>query len=289
MGAAAGYVGFSWLAARKLLRPPRLVCDWHPGVLGLRHEDAEHIARDGGRLRGWIIHPSQGEPLATVLVLHGFTRSRWDDKYMCPSMFMLASAGFRVAAFDLRGHGESGGRSSLGLREAEDAEELVRMLRERFGGRLGVLGFSLGGAVALMLAARGSVDAVVADSPYVDILESARGWVKRAGTPLRQLLLASFPLIVRFASLELGFEPSKLVLHPLAPRIRIPTLIIAGRRDDLVPLSSIERFHRAAVEAGAPVELWVTGSGHVESLKDDPVGYRERVTGFFERWLAGEA
>ena len=292
--AAGGYAGFSFLAARRLLRPPRLVGEWHPGVLGLRYEDFEVAARDGVVLRGWFVRPRSGDSGATVMVLHGFTRSRWDDKYMCPAVYMLTEAGFNVAVYDQRGHGLSGGRTSLGAREVDDALVVAGFLRRRYPGEtrsLGVLGFSLGGAVAVMLAARGEgFSAVVADSPYVDIVESARGWIRRSPQPLRGLLLASFPLILRFASMELGVSPRDLSIRPLARGIRVPLLIVAGERDDLVPLESIRGFYEAARGAGAPVSLWVTGAGHVESLKLYPGEYRERVVGFLRRWMrVGEA
>ena len=285
-----GYVGFSYAAAVRLLRPPRLVGDWHPGVLGLSYEEFEARARDGAVLRGWFIDRGAEE---TVLVIHGYTRSRWDDKYACPAAYMLARMGFNVAVYDQRGHGESGGGMTyLGAREAEDAERVIEELRARWPGRarrIGVLGFSLGGAVAVMLAAGGGVDAAVADSPYMDILESARGWIRRYPAPARLLLEASFPLVVRLAALKLGVDPGRLVLYPYARRLRAPLLLVAGERDDLVPLESIRRFYEEARRGGAVVDLWVTGSGHVESLRDSPVAYRERVGGWLERWLRGGA
>jgi len=288
--AAGGYLGFAYTVASRLLRPPRLVGEWHPGVLDLDYDDFEVRAPDGVPLRGWFVDRGAEE---AVVVIHGYTRSRWDDKYMCPAVYMLAALGFNVAVYDQRGHGESGGDMTyLGAREVEDALAVIEELRRRWPRgtrRLGVLGFSLGGAVAVMLAARrdAPVDAVVADSPYMDIVESARGWIRRAPQPARALLLSAFPLIVRFAAAMLGVDPRSLVLYPYASRLTKPLLIVAGRRDDLVPVSSIERFYRAAREAGARVELWVTESGHVESLRDDPRGYRERVGGWLRGWLRG--
>ena len=284
-----GYLGFSALAAHRFLHPPRLVCDWHPGVLGLRYEEFRVEGLDGVELRGWMVRGDGGGG-ETVLVLHGYTRSRWDDKYVCPSVYMLAGMGFSVAVYDQRGHGLSGGYTTLGHRELGDALRVIRELRRLFPEetrRIGVLGFSLGGAVAVMLAASGEapVEAVVADSPYMDIIESARGWIGRSPQPLRGLLRASFPVIAWLVSRRIGVPPEELRLYRYAAALRKPLLIVAGERDDLVPLASIRRFYEEARARGARVELWVTPSGHVESLRDDPRGYAERVGGFLEGWL----
>lgn len=284
-----GYLGFSALAAHRFLHPPRLVCDWHPGVLGLRYEEFEAEGVDGARLRGWMVR-GEGGGGETVVVLHGYTRSRWDDKYVCPSVYMLARMGFSVAVYDQRGHGQSEGYTTLGHRELGDALRVLQELRRLFPEetrRMGVLGFSLGGAVAVMLAAseEAPVEAVAADSPYMDILESARGWIRRSSQPLRGMLQASFPVIVWLVSRRIGVSPEGLRLYRYASSLRKPLLIVAGERDDLVPLESIKRFYEEARSRGALVELWVTSSGHVESLRDDPRGYAERVGGFLAGWL----
>ncbi|NPA05447.1 MAG: alpha/beta fold hydrolase [Crenarchaeota archaeon] len=282
---AAGYGATIYTATEKLVKPRRLIGEWHPGVLGLDYEDFTIQAPDGATLKGWLIDTGSEE---TVILLHGFTKSRWDTKYICPSILFLSEAGFNIVVYDQRGHGESSGPTTLGAREAEDAEKVAEWARRRLGGTVGVLGFSLGGAVALMLAARGSVEAAVADSPYIDVMESARRWVERIKGPMGALLRASFPLIAWIASRRLGIDPSKLNLHHYASRLRRPVLVIAGERDDLVPIESIEKFYAEARRAGARIELWRTPWGHVEHLRMNPRSYAKKVTGFLERWLRGE-
>ncbi len=288
--AALGLVlGLPYAAARRMLHPPRRVGSWTPESLGYRYEDVEVMAPDGVVLRGWFVDRGAR---STVLVVHGYTSSRWDETYMKPAIAMLARNGFNVAAFDFRAHGASGGElTTLGLREVEDYKAIISWLKNAKPGRasrIGVIGYSMGGAVSIMLAAVDSrVDAVVADSPYMDIVESGRRWIRRMGEPLRSLLLALYPLVVSYASRMAGIDPSKLRMYRYAESIRQPILLIAGRRDDLVTVGEVERFYSIVRRVSSHAELWVTDSKHVETIRDEPEEYERRVVGFFEKWLGG--
>src|SRR5262245_8113582 len=83
----------------------------------------------------------------TVLLLHGLgaTSRSWR-----PQIIALAGAGYRILAPDLRGFGQSTypGRTSL----AEMAQDVAELLRAVAPEPVGVVGISMGGAVALHLA-----------------------------------------------------------------------------------------------------------------------------------------
>jgi dipeptidyl aminopeptidase/acylaminoacyl peptidase len=261
---------------------------WTPESLGLSYEDVEVRAPDGVVLRGWFIDRGSR---ATVLAVHGYTSSRWDEVYMKPVIGILARLGFNVAAFDFRAHGASGGDyTTLGVREVDDYRAIISWLkstRPSRSERIGVVGYSMGGAVALMLAAADKrVDAVVADSPYMDVIESGRRWIRRMGEPARSILTLLYPLIVAYASRMAGIDPSRLRLYRYADSIEQPVLLIAGRRDDLVEVGEIERFYSIVRGRSVHAELWVTDSRHVESIRDYPGEYERRLGGFLGRWLA---
>ena len=107
----------------------------------------------------------QGRPL---LALHGFTGSvsTW-------APFARAWPGWRVVAVDLIGHGASDAPSDPARYRMERAvEDIVSLLEMLELGRAAVLGYSLGGRVALHLAllAPERVDALVLESaaPGID-------------------------------------------------------------------------------------------------------------------------
>ena len=102
---------------------------------------------DDIRIRVAVSGPADGEP---VLLLHGWAASLYSFRFLLED---LPRAGFRAYAIDFRGHGLSGkptARASY-TREAlvGDVVETMRALRIP---RAAVIGWSMGGAVALRLA-----------------------------------------------------------------------------------------------------------------------------------------
>ncbi|WFO74864.1 alpha/beta fold hydrolase [Desulfurococcaceae archaeon MEX13E-LK6-19] len=280
-------VGLAKAAANKLVRPPRKVLDWKPSDLGFNYEDAEVTTDDGVKLKGWIIPRGSDK---TVIVLHGYTSSKWDEDYIKPVIEILARNNFNVVAFDFRAHGASEGEiTTLGYREVDDVRKIIDWLQENkpeLAKSIGVIGYSMGGAVSLMLASKDSrVKAVVADSPYINIITSGRRWIKRLKPPLRNLLLSVYSLIVKYTSKKANINVKDLVILNYADKIKQPVFIIAGRKDDLVALHEIEEFYKKLREHNENVELWVVDTGHVAAIKDYPKEYEEKVVGFFKRWL----
>lgn len=124
---------------------------------------------DGLTLRGDLYEP-QGRgrgPQPLVLFSHGMNTSRV-EWYDFPQR--LAQAGYAVAAFDYRGHGQSEGE--MGVRSIDTTRrDLEAVLAEAANEpwvdaeRVGLLGHSLGATLALHVAADLPVECVVALAP----------------------------------------------------------------------------------------------------------------------------
>jgi len=279
-------VSLAFIASGKMLKPPRRTGSWTPRDLGFDYERAEVRTLDGVILRGWLV---KGKTDRTVVAVHGYTSSKWDEGYMKQILEILARNGFNVAVFDMRAHGESSGDyTTLGYRESEDVMRIIDWLEERgLASKLGIIGYSMGGAITLMVSSMDPrVKAAVADSPYVDIRSSGRRWVGRVKGLMGLLLRASYPLIVRFTAARARIKPERLVMYEYASKIKIPLLLIAGEKDDLVALDEVKRLYEEVRRVNERAELWVTPSRHVASILDSPREYEERVVGFFSRWLA---
>jgi len=93
-----------------------------------------------------------------IILLHGFTNCAKDFSTYASR---FADAGFTVAAFDLRGHGASGGRLEIDSM-VSDVGRIMEFLRERGVRSFGLFGYSLGGTVVTLAALKYTVDAVVA-------------------------------------------------------------------------------------------------------------------------------
>lgn len=167
----------AWQFSRPLRRPlsGRTPADW-----GADYEDVEFAGRDGAPLRGWYIPSRNG---TAVVLLHGHGGNRLSVAFHAAT---LSRAGYGVLLFDLRAHGQSGGRPfSRGERGVDDVLAAVAWLSRRrdVQARVGVLGISVGGMLAIQAAARNVfIRAVVADGPLlstIDDLPPPRGWFER--------------------------------------------------------------------------------------------------------------
>jgi pimeloyl-ACP methyl ester carboxylesterase len=175
-----------------------------------------------------------------------------------------------VLVLELRGHGRSGGGTTLGAAETLDVDAAVAWAREAGVRRLATVGFSLGGSVVLcqagLAARRGALptDAVAAVS-------APSRWYIRDTPVMRRLhpvvetaggrLVARFGLGVRLGPRWTEVPPSPLELIGDIPPT--PLLLVHGDRDHYFP---VEHPHMLAAAAGPGAELRIVpGFGHAEN------------------------
>ncbi len=227
----------------------------------------EFPSRPGKVLRGMLHLPAAMKQTAPGVVLfHGFTGNRQESHGMFVKCSRaLALAGIASLRFDFYGSGESDGdfREMTLRREIADGRAAVAFLREQAGidpKRVGLLGLSLGGAVAATLAPGVRARAVVLWSAVAHparlcdfIKKSSRVIAGKAGA----IEFAAREIHPRLIEDMLKFEP----IRHLA-RYRGPTLIIHPESDEIVPPSHARDFHRAA---GAPIKelVMVARADHV--------------------------
>ena len=210
-----------------------------------------------------------GEGDVGFVVAHGFTLS-WQHGAVWKVASRLQEAG-GVVSFDFRGHGRSGGLSTLGDKEIDDLDVAVRYARELGYQRVATVGFSMGGSVVLRHAAlRGGVDAVISVS-------GPGRWYYRGTTAMRRVHLAAERRLGRaFTKYALNTRispegwPTPDPMPPAEAASRIsptPLLIVHGDQDIYFPPDHGRQLYDAARE---PKELWMLpGFGHAERHTDD--------------------
>ena len=209
------------------------------------------------------IHLPGGRELAIVMA-HGFTLS-WSRPFVWKVAKRLNQSG-GVVTFDFRGHGRSGGLSTMGDREIKDLDVAVAYARELGYRRIVTVGFSMGASIAVRHAGIiGGVDAVVS--------VSGPGWWYYRGTkPMRRVHWAVERRVGRLVTrtwLKTRVSPVRWDPDPLPPaeaaaRIApVPLLIVHGDQDLYFPPDHAQQLYDAARE---PKELWIVpGFGHAET------------------------
>src|SRR5690606_2429099 len=137
----------------------------------------------------WDVPVSEGGPV--VVMTHGWASSRLGALRRMPPL-VEAGAG-RLIAWDLPGHGEAPGASTLGLREPEALVALMEELRRQGERRPIVLyGWSMGAGISIAAAAgeaRGEgalgadVAMVIAEAPYRLAVTPAAAVLRERGVP----------------------------------------------------------------------------------------------------------
>ncbi len=264
--------------------PRRYPLDIPPSRYNAEYEAVEFRSGDGTNLRGWLVKPVQPTlPSPAIIICHGLGANKSDFTELAVS---LSKRGYAVLLFDFRAHGESGGSSSsLGLHEQEDILAALGFLRLRPDvdrQRIGIYGFSMGGAAAV-LAAAGSraFSAVVVDSPFASLREQSRDAITR------YYRLPAFPFFhLAMFGYSLFFQASPARVSPVdtVPGIApAPILIIASENDPMIPVENARRMFAAA---GEPKELWIIpGADHGATLAVADGLYEKRIGRFFDRHL----
>ena len=289
-GALLGGVGIGYYIANEITKPARSspADDYvvSPYETGADYEDVAFPSERGDHLvRGWWM--SRPETDRVIVGCTGYRGSRW---FLIGIATALWRAGFNVLLFDYYGHGtdRGGRRISLGYHEVSDFMAALDYAERRVpNGRIGVIGYSMGAAVAILgVARRPEVRALVADSPFATHADVVAYNVERTlHLPLGRLLV---PLADFFLSRLAGYRHADVEpirgIGAIAPR---PLLLISSTDDEMIP---VEHSHRLFAAASQPKELWIAeGAAHCGVYFLDRPTYCARVIGFFERHLGAAA
>ena len=243
-----------------------------PGDLGRPYQEVSVRTSDGIDLAGWYVPSRNGAAVISYPTRTG----------KLPQARMLARHGYGVLLLDARGYDSSEGDPNMfGWAGARDIDAGVAWLRKRADvddGRIGSIGFSVGGEMMLQAAAGNTrIRAVVSEgagarSIREDLIRGPRGWL---AIPEAAVQTAAVAVLSGTAP-----PPS---LEDLVPQIspRPLFLIYAGRGGGGEELN-VDYYAAAA----RPKGLWKIGeAGHVGGFGARPQEYERRVVDFFNRAL----
>jgi len=228
---------------------------FQPEIKGVEVEDVFLHTEDGLRLHGWWIGAQDDRP--TLLICHG---NAGNISHRLDWIELLAKRGLGVFIFDYRGYGKSQGKPiEEGLyQDATAAYRYAIDERNVPPERFYLLGKSLGGAVALDLALREPCGGLILESAFTNIRDMAR---RMFG-----------PLPVHWIAHSRYDNLGKM------PTLKVPLLVIHGRRDSVVPFKQGERLCEAAPSPKR--NLWLPNADHNDVYMVGSETYLEAIESF---------
>lgn len=198
------------------------VGEWRPR--GLKFEDAQFEAADGTALHGWYV-PCK-DRLAAVLLCHGNAGNVTNRAELLRALH--DRVGVSVLCFDYRGYGRSeGSPDETGV--LQDARAARTWLAQRAGvaeGDIVLMGRSLGGGVAVDLAATDGARGLILESTFTSLPDVAGAHV--AWLPAKTLMRNRLDSIEKIGN------------------YRGPLLHSHGDADRLIPFEQGQRLFAAA-------------------------------------------
>ncbi len=224
-----------------------------------------------------VMHTPARQPSGIAVVLvPGF--SGWSQKPGVARAAAILAENADVIQVDLRGHGQSGGRTTLADKEVLDVDAAVAYAWSLGLQEVVTVGFSMGGAAVIRHAAltgeKSHGHTLTHPVKAVVSVSTGSAWYIRDTRPMRRLhwLVLTMPgrLVARRA-FRVRIDPNGWSEEPMSPleaaaRLRVPLLVVHGDHD-----SYLKETHAYALSeaAGGPVELWMEhGFGHAEEAAD---------------------
>lgn len=216
---------------------------------------------DGLSLVFWQASPQPGQPV--ILYFHGNGGNAGDR---ADALLPLVEAGYGVVLAEYRGYGGNPGKPSEAMLLADGARYLGYVRQHFRDHRVVLWGESLGGGVALPLAAANDVAGVILDSPFTSLVAVAAE--KYPFVPVETLLQTRFDNLAVIRS------------------VRVPILILHGERDTVVPAS---HGHALLAAANEPRRgYFFSDVAHLAFLNDESGEAQKAVATFLSEIATGD-
>nr|WP_211247885.1 alpha/beta fold hydrolase [Cryptosporangium arvum] len=217
-----------------------------------------------------------------VVLVHGGGVTRTEGGFYVRLADALAEAGVASLRFDLRGHGESGGRQQdLTLSAAAND---VRAAVEEMPAPVTVIGTSFSGGICALVAAAGTpaLRSLVLFNPLLDykrrFVDEKPYWSADRIDPAYADELDRRGYVEHSPTFRLGRAMLNEVFHLSArdalPRIAVPTLLVHGTKDTFI---SVDSSREAVDRLTESTLIEIEGAQHGFAVHDDPA-YAEPQT-----------
>ncbi len=281
------FIGISLWSAWLVTHPAHILSGLTPKNFNLPFEEIALTTKDGISIAGWFLpsrqagipsfasslslRATEGKPAPAIILLHGYPAEKGDMLSIANSLH----PDFNILLIDFRYFGKSGGSfTTLGTKERLDLEAAIDFLEMRGFKKVGVLGFSLGGAVAILQAEQDPrIAAVVSYASFADLTLLG----KDIHFPIIREALV--PLLKFWAKLFWGIDTA-LSPEKAAQNMQTPILIIHTKPDEQISFRHAELLQDAS-KNNQTAEFYFPETGLHGEL---PADFEERVKNFFLKY-----
>ncbi|AFY68519.1 alpha/beta hydrolase fold protein [Thalassoporum mexicanum PCC 7367] len=221
-----------------------------PTDLGIDYEEVWLRENESDRIHAWWVPNDlkQQKPSKVIIYFHGNGGNLSEYVYVTER---LHKAGFSVLIINYRGYGCSGGDFPQEANIYEDAQTALNYLIEKKQippTDILAYGYSLGGAVAIDLAAKNpDLGGLVVEGGFTSMLDmasfNAPSWI-----PINLLLTERFDSIAKI------------------PNLDMPVLFFHGTEDEIIPTYMSEKLYEVAPEPKALVLVPNADHGNTAEL-----------------------
>lgn len=227
----------------------------YPSDWGLEFDNVYFYTSDNVKINGWFIGKPDAE--STFLYLHG---NGGNISHRIEKASIFHELGVNIFMIDYRGYGQSrGSPSESGVyKDAVAAYKYLTNQKNIKSEDIIIFGESLGSAVAIDLASRKPVAAIV--------LEGAFSSVKDISKSL-------YPVLPSFMFSNMFDSLSKI------DNVEFPKLFIHSKNDEIIPYKLARKLYR---KASPPKEFLDITGGHNTAFIDSKPKFRNGIKMFVE-------
>ena len=229
-----------------------------------------------GKVKISVRHIQLGFDTA-LIVAPGFFQSKETPTFK--KIEKALSDSFGVLSMDFRGHGKSNGLYTFSAREKEDLKSVIDYART-FYKKIGVLGFSYGGTIAILEQVEfHNIDSLICvSSPMASSEIEFKWWTSSA-----------LKLGIKGLEPGAGVRPGNPYLKKInaidvVEKVRAPILFIHGSQDPTVSQRHSEKLYQAAKDPKS-IKIFPAASHAEEIYRRYPVEFIQTIKEWLKKCL----
>ena len=274
------YIMLSLYITSLAIKATRKIPESDPSSVNLQYSNQVFYTEDGIRLNGWFIENTN---LETVIIIHGVDANK-SDGYILDLMKDTFDMGYSVFVFDLRAHGESGGKNlGLAYKERKDLESSIKFLKNQFNvEKIVIFGISYGGTIAISNSSLdSSIKGIVVDSPFYDLPELLSSEVSnRTFIPEFIAKLLKFG-IIRSVDLLYEIKTNDIISGiDSVKNFKSPVLLFHCKDDERIPISHSNRINKFLPNNSKYIIY--DNCDHAKGYEENTIDFNKHLKDYYE-------